>query len=165
MRLAAGHFRHEDVEQRSRRARAPRRRCLDSKGSESRPVPMLADGSTSRAVGGRPAHPRRDGPTVIVMSCGWSNLAATVPRGAHDRGSHLGPCSRARRAARSVVGIEADAWMQVDGLLQWSVSAGGETTRGGSGRVRNVEGERLTGRQESVSLPGLRSAATCENGV
>jgi hypothetical protein len=163
MRLAAGHFRHEDVEQRSRRARALRRRCLDSKGSESRPAPMLADGRLHELSAG-PAHPRRDGPTVIAMSCGWSNLATTVPRGAHDRGSHLGPCSRARRAARSVVGIEADAWMQVDGLLQWSVSAGGETTRAGSGRVPSVEGERLTGRQESVSLRHLRLDATWDNG-
>jgi hypothetical protein len=29
MRLPAGHFRHEDVEQGPRRARAPRRLCLD----------------------------------------------------------------------------------------------------------------------------------------
>jgi hypothetical protein len=69
MRLAAGHIRHEDVEQRPRRARAPRRRSLDSKASESRPAPMLTHGTASRAVGGRPAHPRRDGPTVIAMSC------------------------------------------------------------------------------------------------
>jgi hypothetical protein len=50
-------------------ARAPRHRSLDSKASESRPVPMLAHGTASRAVGGRPAHPTLDGPTVIAMSC------------------------------------------------------------------------------------------------
>jgi hypothetical protein len=35
----------------------------------------------------------------------------------------------------------------------------------GSGRVPSVEGERLTGRQESVSLRRLRSGVTWENGV
>jgi hypothetical protein len=39
-------------------------------------------------------------------------------------------------------------------MLQWPVSAGG-------GRER----ERFPGRQESVSLPGLRSQATWENGA
>ena len=48
MRLAAGVSGHEDVEQRPRRMRVPRRRNLGSKASESRPVPSFrTDGFTS----------------------------------------------------------------------------------------------------------------------
>jgi hypothetical protein len=61
MRLPAGHFRHEDVEQGPRRARAPRRLCLDSKASESRPVPMLAHGRLYELSAGDLLTPRRDG--------------------------------------------------------------------------------------------------------
>jgi hypothetical protein len=42
--------------------------------------------------------------------CRWSNLAATVRGRTHHRGSHLG-LAAGETAARSVVGIEADAWM------------------------------------------------------
>ena len=117
MRLAAGHFRRRTSSSAldarvllaaeawiSRRASHDLSRCLRT-------------GRLHELSAGAPAHPRRDGPTVIAMSFGWSNLAATVPECAHHRGSHLGPCGGARRTARSVVGIQADVWMQVDGLV------------------------------------------------
>jgi hypothetical protein len=92
MRLVARHFRPEDVEQRPRRARAPRRRTLDSKASESRPVPMLAHGTASEAVDGRPAH--RGGRVVGEETVSWPGSSVGPGGGDADQDASL-PCSQA----------------------------------------------------------------------
>ena len=129
MRLAAGHFR-----MRTSSSTLDARVLLAAEAWKARRAShdlsrCLRTGRLHELSAGAPAHLRRDGPTVIAMSCVWSNLAATVPERAHHRSSHLGPYGGARRAARSVVGIEARR-----------VSAGRGATRGRSG---NVEGERF----------------------
>ena len=140
-----------------------------------------------------PAGPRQDGPMVVaIVLCAWSHpgrcrsenaslsrIRYQVPRtlrgylsrltpwcGQASEGPyrHLDPCRGPGRAARSAVGTEADAWMQVDALIRWLVSARGGATLA-QRRSRSAERERLTERQESVSLPPLRSSATCRNGA
>ena len=90
----------------------------------------------------------------------------SLPRpGSESVGSHLDrllPCGRRGRLRVQPSGVEVDAWMQVDPAYndgeRWGWSNVCNCGRAGAER------ERLTGRQESVSLTHLRSEVTWENG-
>ena len=162
-------FPHEDVEQRSRRARAPRRRSLDIKASESRPVPMLADGTTSRAVGGRPCSPE----------AGWTDRHRHVLRlvqpGRYRPRTRSSPWQSPWSLRRGETDCEISRWdpgrcMDAGGRPRTlTVSAGRGATRGRSG---NVEGERLLDAKRAFPFriygqtrPGRTAASTAVPGV
>jgi hypothetical protein len=163
MHLAARHFRHEDVEQRPRRACSSPPK-LGEQGERVTTCPDACAGTASPAVGGRPAHPTLDGPTVIAMSCAAGStwplpfqdaliavavtfVLAAGRDGLRDQSSGSRLMSGCRWTASTLTG---EHW-------RWSDTCG-------SGRGRSVERERLTGRQESVSLRHPWSEATWENG-
>ena len=168
MRLAAGHFRMRTSSS-ALDARAPRRRSLDSKASESRPVPMLADGTTSRAVGGRPCSPE----------AGWTDRHRHVLRlvqpGRYRPRMRSSPWQSPWSLRRGETDCEISRWdpgrcMDAGGRPRTlTVSAGRGATRGRSG---NVEGERLLDARRAFPFriygqtrPGRTAASTAVPGV
>jgi hypothetical protein len=169
MRLAAGHFRRRTSSSALDARVLLAAEAWISRASESRPVPMLADGTTSRAVGGRPCSPE----------AGWTDRHRHVLRlvqpGRYRPRTCSSPWQSPWSLRRGETDCEISRWdpgrcMDAGGRPRTlTVSAGRGATRGRSG---NVEGERLLDAKRAFPFriygqtrPGRTAASTAVPGV